>query len=444
MTNNPDLNSILSIPPGVLILSSEDCPSQNRLTLDVDFLPEEHVCPRCGSHHCIANETGKPQNIRHLSSAERSVFIRFTPRRFVYEDCRAAFKESVSWVHPGLQMTDALFMEILLRLTENVSIRSIADQEHVTPCVVKDVLDLSAARKPEELPTVLCMFDFRAKVGTWDSDIHHWDTYAYLCGIADGATGELLDILPETDAACLSDYFGSYTVRQLGRIQAVICSMKGSFISAARKFFPSAAVGIESSYAPDRLNSAMDQIRMRHLGDPAIQDPSRLAENRLLLKGAARFLRIMPSGEFPVMPQDTSHQERLSRVLELFPDISEMYSILMEFSAVMADDSPDTVRRDFNECLKRASSSAVPEIRDAASTLRRWRGYILNGLRFSDYGTCCMEIMEAIRAFMHISGDTRSFEDLRNRLLLICGPVHPASPSDSPAGTFRPPCGGED
>lgn len=173
MSNQPDLNNVLSLPPGVMILSSEDYPFQNRITLDVEFLPEEQVCPRCGSRRCSIKGIWKPQIIRHLPSGGRSVFIRYTPRSFMCEDCRVTFKESVNWIHPSLQMTNALFAEISLCLTENVSIRSIANQEYVTPCVVKDVLDLSAAGRPEELPVVLCIFDFRAKTGTWDSDMQH-------------------------------------------------------------------------------------------------------------------------------------------------------------------------------------------------------------------------------------------------------------------------------
>ncbi|MCD8011776.1 MAG: transposase [Lachnospiraceae bacterium] len=442
MTSKPDPISLLGLSPEVKILSVEDCPSQNRITLDVEFEPEEQVCPRCGSHHCVLKDTGQTRAIRHLPSAGRSVFIRFTPRRFACEDCRAVFKESVSWIHKRLQMTDALFAEISLRLTENVSIRSIANREYVTPCVVKDVLDLAAAGKPAELPVALCMFDFRAKVGTWDSDIHHWDSYAYLCGIADGTTGVLLDILPGADIACLSDYFGSYTISQLSRVRLVICGMNGIFISVARKFFPSAVTGIEPCCMSGCLNAAMDRIRMRALSNPAGQEPGQSAENQLSLRETARFLRIRPSsGEIPV-PHNANAQERLSRVLEVFPDISEMYTLLTEFGAIITSDWPGTVRQDLNKWLEHASSSSVPEIRDAASTVRHWRGYLLDGLEFRDHCICCMELMGTIRAFMRVSGCSHSFEAMRNRLLLICGTVHPASPAGGGRG-FHPSCGGE-
>jgi len=312
----------------------------------------------------------------------------------------------------------------------------------VTPCVVKDVLDLSAAGKPVELPAVLCVFEFPAKGGTWDSDIHHWDTYAYVCGIADGSTGVLLDILPGADTACLSDYFGSYTVRQLSSVRLVICSMKGSFISVAGKFFPSAAIDVEPCYVSSCLNAALDRIRTRILNDPATQESAQSGEYRLLLKETARFLRIRPSsGGIPV-PQNAGAQERLSRVLEIFPEFSEMYTLLTEFSAIITSDWSDTVRQDLGRWPEHASPSAVPEIRDAVSTVRRWRGYILNGLESRDHCVCCMKLMEAIRTFMRVSGGSHSFENMRNRLLLICGTVHPASPSGGGRG-FHPPCGGE-
>ncbi|MCD8337963.1 MAG: transposase [Lachnospiraceae bacterium] len=426
MSNQPDLNSVLFLPPSVMILLSDDCPAQSRLTLDVEFLPEEQVCPKCGSRRCSINETGKPRTIRHLPSGGRSVFIHYTPQRFMCVDCHASFKESVSWIHPSLQMTDALFTEISLRLTENVSIRAIADQEHVTPCVVKDVLDLSAAGRPAELPVVLCMFEFKAKAGTWDSDLHHWNTYTYLCGIADGTTGVLLDILPRTDMACLSDYFSIYTVKELSRIRLVICGMNVSFISLARKFFPSAVTGLEPCCMSSRLNAAMDRIRMRALSAPARQEPSQSVEDQLFLRETARFLRIKPSsGETPV-PQNANAQKRLSRVLEVFPDIREMYTLLVEFSTIITSDWADTVRQDLNRWLDRASSSSASEIRDAASTVRHWHGYLLNGLEFKDHCICCMELLGAIRTFVQIPGGPRSFEDMRNRLLLICGTVHPA------------------
>ncbi|MCC8103847.1 MAG: transposase [Clostridiales bacterium] len=339
-------------------------------------------------------------------------------------------------------MTNALFTEIFLRLTENVSIRALADQEHVTPCVVKDVLDLSAAGRPAELPVVLCIFDFRAQTGTWDSDLHHWNTYTYLCGIADGTTGVLLDILPRTNMACLADYFSSYTVRQLSRVRLVICGMNGSFISVSRKFFPSAVTGIEPCCMSSRLNAAMDRIRTRTLSDPAMWESGQSVEYQLFLRETARFLRIRPSsGEIPV-PQNANAQDRLARVLEVFPDISEMYTLLVEFSTIIASDWSGNVRQDPNRWLERASSSAAPEIRDAASTIRHWREYILNGLEFRDHCICCMELMVAIRTFMRMAGCPRSFEDMRNRLLLICGTVHPASPSGCGRG-FHPACGGE-
>ncbi|MCD8104315.1 MAG: hypothetical protein LUF35_04770 [Lachnospiraceae bacterium] len=248
MINATVLNALLKPSPDITVLSTEECPEENRIILDIEFEPTEQVCPECSSHHCRPDGFCKVRTIRHLPVASCSVFLRYTPRYFVCDDCGAVFRESVSWIHGRLQMTEALFIEIYLSLTENVSIRSIAEKECVSERVVQHVLELSAAERPAELPEVLCLFDFRANVGTWNPDTHSWDMYTSLCGISDGSTGELLDIIPETSVTSLSGYFGSCAFNQLRQVRYVICSLGCSALSAAvtGKFFPSAMVGIES------------------------------------------------------------------------------------------------------------------------------------------------------------------------------------------------------
>ncbi|MCD8104317.1 MAG: transposase [Lachnospiraceae bacterium] len=296
MTNNLVSNSIFSVPPGVIIQSAEECPEENRIILDIEFEPTEQVCPECASRHCRPDGFCKVRTLRHLPVAGNSVFLRYTPRHFVCDDCGAVFRESVSWIHSRLQMTEALFIEIYLSLTENVSIRSIAEKECVSECVVQHVLKLSAAERPAELPEVLCLFDFKANVGTWNPDTHSWDMYTSLCGIADGSTGELLDILPDTRVAGLSGYFGSYAFNQLRQIRYVVCDMGNSALSAAvtGRFFPSAMVGIESSHVTRRLNAAMNRIRMRILRSSEQQEPALSEEDRMLLKNNARLLIMRP------------------------------------------------------------------------------------------------------------------------------------------------------
>lgn len=438
MTNNPDSNSIFSVPPDVMILSTEECLEESRIILDIEFKPTKQVCPECASRHCRPDGFCKVRTIRHLPVAGKSVFLRYTPRHFVCDDCGAVFQESVSWIHSRLQMTEALFIEIYLSLTENVSIRSIAEKECVSKRVVQHVLELSAAERPAELPEVLCLFDFMAHVGTWNPDTHSWDMYTSLCGIADGSTGELLDIIPDTRVAGLSGYFGSYTFNQLGKVRYVVCDLGSSALSAAvtGRFFPSAMVGIESSHVIKWLNAAMKRIRMRILRGSEQQEPALSEEDRMLLKNNARLLimRLVPGS--PSASPETDN--RLLRMLELFPDIREMYDIQKEFlNIIQGEPLPDAIRRDFEDWLHRVSASGVPEIRDAAVSLGHWRRYILNGLQLRSYSTGCMEIMHTIRKFRRISGGTHSFESMRNRLLLICGPVHPDNSSivggDNPA-----------
>ncbi|MCD8104309.1 MAG: transposase [Lachnospiraceae bacterium] len=179
----------------------------------------------------------------------------------------------------------------------------------------------------------------------------------------------------------------------------------------------------------------MNRIRMRILRGSEQQEAALSEEERMLLNDNIRLL-IMRSNsvETPALPVS---DDRLQRMLEIFPDIRELYGYQKEFRDIIQGDSlPDAIRRDFEDWLYRASASDVPEIRDAAISLGHWRRYILNGLQLRSYSTGCMEIMHTIRKFRRISGGTHSFENMRNRLLLICGPVHPGNSSDPGGDLF--------
>lgn len=168
---------------------------------------------------------------------------------------------------------------------------------------------------------------------------------------------------------------------------------------------------------------------MRILNGSERQETGLSSGERRLLEDNARLLTIKPT---PVDPSASLVSDnRLSRILELFPDIREMFGFQKEFrDIIQGEDLPDAVYRSFEDWLHRASVSDVPEVRDAAVSLGHWRRYILNGLRFRSYSTGCMEIMRTIRRFRRISSGTHSFNNLRNRLLLICGPVHRDGLSD--------------
>lgn len=127
-------------------------------------------------------------------------------------------------------------------------------------------------------------------------------------------------------------------------------------------------------------------------------------------------------------------QARLDCILELYPDICEMYDRLQEFLLIIDMDSYALQRVNLTDWLHRALPSEVLEIQSAANTLQHWRGYIQNTWKSGYTNGVAEGLNNKIKILKRISYGLRSFENLRKRLLLVCGTIHL---NQSPAGTLH-------
>ncbi|MCD7804809.1 MAG: ISL3 family transposase [Oscillospiraceae bacterium] len=390
MTRLISANRLYQFPPEVKIISSVEHPSLDRIDITVELPPQDRICPRCGSHCCTVKESGKIRTVRHLPAANRSVFVSYKRRRFICSDCRATFYESVYWIHDHLLMTNALLADICLQLTEMVSIRDIAKKELVTPDVVGDVFNLISIDHPDELPSVLCADEFKGDAGDWNPNTGRWNTHKFLCNLTDGSSGVLIDVLPYIDKKYLVSYFRNYSVQQRSKVQFFCCDMHAGFMSVAKECFPNALICIDLFHVVNRLNDAMDQIRRRIQHEVISMESNSSEENYTLLKKSAYILKTKEANKAKLWGvKQAEKQERLDRILALYPDISEMYDRLQEFLVIIDEKSYVIQRMEFGNWLNRAESSDVPEIRSAATTLRHWRGYIQNGWKYNHSSGVC-------------------------------------------------------
>ncbi|MCD8362167.1 MAG: ISL3 family transposase [Lachnospiraceae bacterium] len=424
MARHISANRLYELPPDVKIISSVEHPGHERIDLTVEFTPQGRICPKCGSSHCWIKESGKTRTVRHLPAANRSVFITYKHRRYFCNDCHATYYESVDWISDQFQMTNALLTDICLQLTDMVSIRDIARREHITPAIVNDVLNMISIGRPESLPEVLCVDEFKGNAGVWNPETGRWDKHKFLCNLTDGNSGVLIDVLPVINGKYLIDYFKKFPLEERRKVKFFCCDMHSGFMYVAKECFPNALICIDLFHVVNRVNIAMDQIRRRIQHELSKQKSAASEENYRLLKNSAYILKTKEANKAKLwgIKQD-ERQERLGQILELFPDISEMYDRLQEFLVIVDEKSYAIQRMEFGNWLDRTASSEVPEIRSASSTLRHWRGYIQNGWKYHHSSGVCEGINNKIKVFKRISFGVHSFENFRKRLLLICGPI---------------------
>lgn len=430
MARYVDNHHLYQIPSDVEIKSSVENSALNRIDLSVT-IPEqkERICPCCGSHHCVIKDSGKNRTVRHVPAAGRSVFVTFHQKRLRCKECGSSFYEPVGWVHNRLHMTNTLVVDVCLQLTEMVSIQEIAKKERIPDDAVLSVFDIISIDPPESLPRVLCVDEFKGDTGTYDSQAKRWDTNKFQCNITDGTARVLIDVLPIIKGDYLVSYFMRYSAGERSRVKYFCCDMHSGFVSVARKCFPNALVCIDTFHVVNRLNEAMDAIRRRiqnELEADAEKGASANAAGCVKdLKNAAYILKTKEANKEELWGTKISkRQDRLDHILELYPDISEMYGLLQEFLEIVGTGSYALQRTAFTAWLQRASSSDVPEIKSAAKTLRHWKGYIQNTWKSGNTNGVAEGINNKIKVLKRISYGLRSFENLRRRLLLVCGTIH--------------------
>ena len=77
-----------------------------------------------------------------------------------------------------------------------------------------------------------------------------------------------------------------------------------------------------------------------------------------------------------------------------------------------------------SEWLEKYTSCSIPEVKSAANTVRHYRGYIQNSLKYHKSNSTAEGRNRAIKEIKRNSYGQHSFENFRRRILLAFGPTH--------------------
>ncbi len=418
-------NRLLGLPPEVVITGQ--IPHPHAVIITISFPePEERICPHCGSLHCVIKGSLQPQTVRHIPVAGNPSFLSFKKHRYLCRDCGKSFFEQPEWLHTALRMSTLLFFQISLDLTEPLSLSAIARNRCVTAAVVGDVLGSIPMPPPGRLPETLCMDEFKGNAGTWDRARGGWDKEKFLCNIADGQAGCIIDILPSIRSEYIIPYFFQFPLSERQKVRFFCCDMTNGYVSIARHCFPNATVCIDLFHVVKRLNTAMDEVRRRLQHECREENPELYA----LLKHASKTL-LTKKETLESYPENTylRKKERIDAILEAFPDIRTVYNSIQQFHSINGNNQYALKRIDLTSWINAALSSEVPELRSAANTVKHWRACIQNSWKYDRSNGVCEGLNNKIKVLKRVSFGIHDFSSFRKRILLVCGYVHPADVS---------------
>ena len=158
----------------------------NLLLINAEIERKPHKCPCCGE---ITNKIHdyRIQMIKDISSFGNFTIISLRKRRYACKNCGKRFYENVSFLPRYHRMTNRLSAWVINLLKDVRSFSSVAREANLSVSTVIRIFDLVGYSKPQSLPEVIAIDEFKGNTGK----------EKYQAIITDPKTGVILDILPD-------------------------------------------------------------------------------------------------------------------------------------------------------------------------------------------------------------------------------------------------------
>ncbi|MCC8101272.1 MAG: ISL3 family transposase [Clostridiales bacterium] len=419
-------NCILGIPDCDSVSDINNSGTEFTVTLDPGHI--QAVCPLCEGHSLTSKGCSREQVIYHTPRGRTATLIHISFPRFYCKDCGVSFTYRPDWIHPWLPITKVLFHSILSDFSSTKSMREIASDNCVSERIVCSVFDAVSIHPDHTLATTICIDEFKGDSGTFDEESRRWHRRRFQCNVVNGDNHSVIDILPSRDYQSLKAYFMDYPAHERKNIQYLCCDMHSGFAKLRHRVFPNAILCIDRFHVVQRLNNAVDYVRIRYQKELKarldINENDEEAEALYkLLKDSAHLLTTKESNYTVYWESDilAKKQLKLAGIFSLFPDLQVVNDYLQEFHVLTAQKDDALRSLALSAWIQRAKSSEVPELRDAASTIETWKEYILNGLRGGRNNSTCEGLNRKIKDIKRNASGFKNFDNFRKRILLACG-----------------------
>ena len=156
------------------------------LTLHVEMKRRTSRCPCCGAETDKVHDY-REQTVKDCPVQGKAVIWKYRKRRYRCEHCGKKFYEA-NWLVPKFhRITNRLALMVVQKLTTKVSRKDIANEFNVSESTVCRWMHLTEYSRPELLPKVLSIDEFRGNAGG----------EKFQCILTAPVEKRILDILPD-------------------------------------------------------------------------------------------------------------------------------------------------------------------------------------------------------------------------------------------------------
>lgn len=350
------------------------------------------VCPCCGFITEQVHDY-RPSTIKDLPMMGKQLFLHYNKRRYHCPSCNKHFYEPFHLVPKYCRITTRLAFYSLHMLKNRYSVRNAATFLGISDSTIFRRLKDVRFPKPDRLPTVLSIDEFRGNSGG----------QKFHAILTDAHNRELFDILPTRSQTDLMLYLNTFPNKK--EVRYLITDMNRVYKDLAVQYFPNATIVIDKFHVVRYATWALENVRKR-------VQKQMLPSKRKYFKRSRRLL--------------LSHKEKLNEesllalevMLSQSNDLAVAYHLKeLFFNFMKSPNRTEAVHR-LKFFILAAETSNLTEFNACLTMLRNWSKYILNAFDCPYTNGYTEGTNNAIKVIKRNAFGYRNFRNFRNRIFL--------------------------
>ena len=362
------------------------------IVLHLEMKRRPTKCPVCDTL-CNTVHDYRMQVVKDCPVQGKTLYWKYRKRRYRCLSCGKRFLER-NWLLPKWhRLTNRLALQVIWRLAEKVSRKDIAREFQISESTVCRWMNLTEYGKPQELPRVLSIDEFRGNAGG----------ERFQCILTAPEEHRILDILPNCREAQIMEYLRAFPNRD--EVKYFVCDMKKEYVSLARILFPNAKIVIDKFHVVRYCTWSVENVRKRVQKSLHPDERRYFKRSRTLLLKHKRDLK-------------ESSKDSLIRMLRFRKELADAYLLKEKFYEFMDSKNSKEARDRLHEFGLYAASADLPEFEPLMSVLRNWSKHILNSFDCSYTNGFTEGSNNKIKVIKRIAFGYRNFHNFRQRILL--------------------------
>ena len=375
-------------------------------------------CPTCEYFTKSIHDIRKPIQSKYLDSAGTQVILEIVKRRFTCHKCKKTFTEKLNLSGKDKSISNKLKIQIRKDLLDyNLSMKKIAEKNHVSDYVVRKELEEATSTIPnhiKNLPKVISFDEFKADTNK--------GKYAFI--LNDPIHKKVLEILPNRKKEYLIQYF-TYTENRHS-VEFVISDMYEPYLLVQKIMFTKAKYVVDRFHYIRYVMDALDKVRIRWQKEYGEKSKEyKLLKNKKNVSLLRRYSNEIDwwvevsrykNGHMVKMLPSTV----LDELLGINDEIKYAYQLKETFLDIINHSNYEIVKTELKNYIDVCRNSGLNEFIEVSNTIENWLEYICNSFIDERYSNGFTEgTNNKIKVIKRIGFGYKNFDFFRKRVLYI-------------------------